>query len=115
MQLLRGELGKTFMDRGVQSASVTRFNASRWAEDGFITQNARADNHLIFMILDSTIPKKNMFSHLLGDHVGVVPNTPMQLTAVREVGDRFFAYFGSPQELSDEVFDIYSGEAETVL
>src|SRR5471032_1095556 len=115
MQQLKTKLGQVFMDRGVQSASITRFNASRWSQDAFITQHANSDNQMIYMIFDSSIPKKNMFSHILGDHVGVVPNTPMQLTAVREVGSNFFAYFSSPQEVVGEIFDIYTGEAETSL
>src|SRR5471032_3055854 len=113
MQQLKTKLGQVFMDRGVQSASITRFNASRWSQDAFITQHANSDNQMIYMIFDSSIPKKNMFSHILGDHVGVVPNTPMQLTAVREVGSNFFAYFSSPQEVGGELFDIYTGEDET--
>lgn len=113
LQRLKGKIGLIYADKGVQSASVSRFNATRWSENTFVTQHATADNHLIFMIFDKSIPKKNMFSPLLGDHVGITPGTPMQLTAIREVDGKFFTYFSMPQKLGNELFDIYTGEQET--
>jgi hypothetical protein len=112
---LRSKAGLCFTDNGVQSASVSRFNAMEWSREPFITQNATAGNQLVFMVFDKSIPKKNLFTHLLGDHVGVPPGTPMRLTASREVEGKAFFYFTSPQSLDDELFDLYSGEREIII
>ncbi|MDB6141105.1 MAG: hypothetical protein JWP80_149 [Pseudomonas sp.] len=115
LQRLKSALGLGFTDAGVQSASVSRFNAVEWSGERFITQHATPDNELVFMIFDKSIPKKNLFCHLLGDHVGVPPGTPMQLTATKEVGEKSFFYFTSPQDLDNELYDVYSGEQEILV
>jgi hypothetical protein len=115
LQRLKSTLGLSFCDGGVQSASVSRFNAAQWSQSPFISQHATPDNHLVFLLFDATIPKKNLFSHLLGDHVGVAPGTPMQLIATQETGGKSFLYFTSPQELGDELFDVYSGERQLLV
>lgn len=109
LQRLKGKIGLIYTDAGIQSASTSRWNATRWSQDSFVTQHATADDHLIFMIFDTSVPKKNMFTSFLGDHVGIAPSTPVQLVATKEVDGNFFTYFAMPQELSTEVFDIYTG------
>jgi hypothetical protein len=115
LQRLKSRLGLNFSDKGVQSASVSRFNAAAWSQEQFITQHATPDNQLVFMVFDKSVPKKNLFSHLLGDHVGVAPGTPMQLTASQETAGHSFFYFTSPQDLGNELFDVYSGEREILV
>lgn len=55
---LEREVGSVFTDNGVQSASVSRANASRWSQDGFVSRNANAENHPVFFIFAPAVPKR---------------------------------------------------------
>lgn len=109
---LERETGAVFMDNGVQSASVSRANAVRWSQDGFVTHNANADNHPVFFIFAPSVPKKNMFTGFLGDHVAVPPGTLLQLRATNKINGQLYAYFDIPEQLVDQTYDLYSGEKE---
>ncbi|KAA8704938.1 dermonecrotic toxin domain-containing protein [Pseudomonas cannabina] len=112
MACLEREVGAVFVDNGVQSASVARANASRWSQDGFVSSNANIENHPVFFIFAPGIPKKNMFTGFLGDHVAIPPGTPMQLAATQRLNGQLFAWFDVPEQLVDHTYDPYSGEQE---
>ncbi|WP_459200081.1 dermonecrotic toxin domain-containing protein [Pseudomonas tremae] len=109
---LEGETGAVFMDNGVQSASVSRTNALEWSQDEFVTRNANAENHPVFFIFAPAVPKKNMFTDFLGDHVAIPPSTFLQLGATSRVNGQLYAYFDIPEQVMDQAYDLYSGEKE---
>lgn len=115
LQRLQDNLGGLFADRGVQSASFNRANATLWSVDPFITQHASPDTQPIYMVFDALIPKKNLFTTFLGDHVAVAPDTPLQLLAIREVEQQWYAYFSAPQKLTSQWFDLFSGAPEQLI
>ncbi|UZJ59992.1 hypothetical protein OKW98_26315 [Pseudomonas sp. KU26590] len=112
LQHLRRELGAVFVDAGVQSASISRGNAVRWSLDSFVTDQAGSNTHPVFLIFAPSVPKKNMFSGFLADHVAIPPGTRLQLSAFREVNGQAFAYFTAPEKLVYETFDLFTGERE---
>ncbi|MCK9707309.1 dermonecrotic toxin domain-containing protein [Pseudomonas syringae] len=109
---LEREVGAVFTDNGVQSASMSRANASRWSQDGFVNRNANAENHPVFFIFAPAVPKKNMFTGFLGDHVAIAPGTYVQLGATKRVNGQLFAWFDAPEQLVDQTYDLYTGEQE---
>ncbi|WP_439850468.1 dermonecrotic toxin domain-containing protein [Pseudomonas syringae] len=109
---LEREVGAVFTDNGVQSASVSRANASRWSQDGFVSRNANAENHPVFFIYAPGVPKKNMFTGFLGDHVAIPPGTYVQLGATKRINGQLFAWFDAPEQLVDQTYDLYTGEPE---
>lgn len=115
LQRLQDNLGGLFADRGVQSASLNRVNATLWSIDQFITQHSDADTQPIYMIFDALIPKKNLFTTFLGDHVAIAPDTPLQLLAIREVEQQWYAYFSAPERLTSQWFDLFSGDPEHLI
>lgn len=110
LERLRGKKGTIFADRGIQSASVNQANASRWSIDNFVTQFKGPNDHSIFMIFDASIPKKNMFTNFLGDHVGIGPETPLQLMAFKTVDHVNYALFSAPEHIPELYIDTYSGQ-----
>ncbi|MDU8499361.1 hypothetical protein RYB01_09205 [Pseudomonas syringae] len=112
MACLEREIGAVFTDNGVQSASISRANASRWSQDGFVSSNANAENHPVFFIFAPNVPKKNMFTGFLGDHVAVAPGTRVQLGATTRVNGQLFAWFDAPEQLVDQTYDLYTGVEE---
>ena len=112
LKQLRSELGAVFVDAGVQSASISRANAVRWSIDSFVTDQAPSGTHPVFLIFAPSVPKKNLFSGFLADHVGIPPGTRLQLSAFREVNGQAFAYFTAPDRIVYETFDLFTGERE---
>ncbi|MCJ2372466.1 hypothetical protein [Pseudomonas sp. RGM 3321] len=112
MARLEREAGAVFTNNGVQSASISRSNAVGWSNDGFVRSNASAGNHPVFFIFDPDIPKKNMFTGFLADHVAIAPGTRLQLGATQRLNDQFFAYFTVPEQVVDSTYDLYTGEQE---
>ncbi len=112
LQQLRRELGAVFVDAGVQSASISRGNAVRWSLDRFVSDQAASNTHPVFLIFAPSVPKKNMFSDFLADHVAIPPGTRLQLRAFHEVNGQAFAYFTAPDKLVYETFDLFTGERE---
>ncbi|KPC35531.1 Uncharacterized protein ABJ99_3941 [Pseudomonas syringae pv. cilantro] len=112
MACLEREVGAVFTDNGVQSASVSRANASRWSQDGFITSNADAENQPVFFIFAPGVPKKNMFTGFLGDHVAIPPGAHLQLGATTRINGQLFAWFDTPEQLVDQTYNLYTGEQE---
>lgn len=108
--MLQRNLGAVFVDRGLQSASMSRVNAQQWSQEMFVSQHGSADNKPVFFIFAPSVHKKNMYCEFLGDHVCVPPDTPLQLQALKLHEDRLFVYFGAPGHAPREMFDAYTGE-----
>jgi hypothetical protein len=112
LQQFRRELGAVFVDAGVQSASISRGNAVRWSLDRFVSDHSASNTHPVFLIFAPSVPKKNMFSNFLADHVAIPPGTRLQLRSFLEVNGQAFAYFTAPDKLVYETFDLFTGERE---
>jgi hypothetical protein len=112
LQQLQRELGAVFVDAGVQSASISRANAVRWSLANFVTEQAPSGTHPVFLVFAPSVPKKNMFSDFLADHVAIPPGTRLQLRAYREMSGQRFAYFTAPERMVYETFDLFTGERE---
>ncbi|MEB0093587.1 hypothetical protein RHM65_02895 [Pseudomonas sp. CCI4.2] len=110
LEQLQGKVGIIFADKGIQSASVSPLNALRWAADDYVRQSAGPGTHSIFLIFDSSVPKKNMFTEFLGDHVGIAPDTPLQLMAFKHIDNVNYAYFSAPEQVPNGYFDIFTGQ-----
>jgi hypothetical protein len=80
--------------------------------DEFVTEHAPPGSHPVFFIFAPTVPKQNMFSSFLPDHVVIPPGTRLQLSAFREVDGQAFAYFTAPERIPYETFDLFNGERE---
>lgn len=115
LRRLTTQVGQVFVDNGVQSASITRWNAEQWSRDEFIQPDGATVNKVAYLIFDASIAKKNLFTAFLGDHVAIAPSTPLQLVASRLVGERFFAYFKRPLSYPTKLFSLYSGNTELML
>lgn len=115
LRRLTSEIGEVFVDNGVQSASITRWNTEQWSREEFIRQTGSAENSTVYVIFDKSVAKKNLFTSFLGDHVAIAPSTPLQLVASRLVGKRFYVYFKRPQTNPQKMFDLYSGNTELML
>ncbi|WP_268799369.1 dermonecrotic toxin domain-containing protein [Pseudomonas huanghezhanensis] len=108
-QRIQTQLGAIFADKGVQSTSVMRYNAWDWASGSFVSQNATEDTVPIFLIFDESLPKKILFTKLLGDHVAISPGQVLQLTAFKTSNSHHYAYFSAPSQQIDSYLDIYTG------
>lgn len=115
LRRLTSEIGQVFVDNGVQSASVTRWSSEQWSRDEFIRQTGTSESSTVFVIFSKSVPKKNLFTNFLGDHVGIAPSTPLQLVASRLVGKRFYVYFKTPKVIPKKMIDLYSGNTELML
>lgn len=109
LEKLQGQVGTIFTDKGIQSASVSPLNALQWADDEFVRQSAGPDTHAIFLIFDASVSKKNMFTNFLGDHVGIAPNTPLQLMAFKNIEKVNYAYFSAPEQVPESYVDLFTG------
>ncbi|RMP25098.1 hypothetical protein ALQ27_02893 [Pseudomonas syringae pv. delphinii] len=109
---LEQEGGAVFIDAGIQSASVSRANAASWSQDVFVSSNASSENHPVFFIFAPSIPKKNMFTGFLGDHIAIAPGTRLQLGATQRLNGQLFAYFTVPGQVVDSTYDLYTGVQE---
>ncbi len=77
-----------------------------------MSRNASAENHPVFFIFAPAVPKKNMFTGFLGDHVAIAPGTYVQLGATKRINGQLFALFDAPEQLVDQTYDLYTGEQE---
>lgn len=107
---IKNGVGQVFLDDGVQSGSVSAFNSADW--EGWATNVAHkrgnASQPVVF-VMDETIPKKNLSTGFLPDHVAVGPKTPMKVLSVKEQGGRLFVYMTAPTGAPEHAYNIYNG------
>ena len=115
LQRLKSGVGLVFVDPGIQSASISRWGAQQWSVDKFVTQHASPYTKAVFVIFDTTVPKKNLFTSFLGDHVAIAPSVPLQLMSVREVDTNVYLYVSRAMHVPRRMYDFYSGVEELVL
>lgn len=106
---VRTGVGKVFQFSGVQSASTQAINAFGWLSEwsGGVAK-ADATEKAIF-VLDRDIPKVNIATNMLPDHVGVAPRVLMKVLAVREVDKILFVYVTAPTKMPDHTYSLADG------
>lgn len=107
---IKDGVGKFFQDKGVQSASVTLRNGIGWEDwAGDVVKKQGEATQRVTYVFDPSVPKKNLSTGFLNDHVGIGPGEPLQVLAVKEQGDTLFVYASSPSTVPDHIYDLYSG------
>ncbi|TFZ33883.1 hypothetical protein EWW49_27965, partial [Pseudomonas syringae] len=109
---LEREVGAVFNDNGVQCASMSRANDSRWSQDGYVSRNANAENHPVFVNFAPAVPKKNKFAGFLGDHVAIAQGTYVKMGATKGGNGQLFAWIDAPGQLVDQTYDLNTVEQE---
>lgn len=107
---IKQSVGGVFKDEGVQSASVSVRNVAEW--ESWATEQAEelADaTQQVVYVFDESIPKKNLSTPFVPDHVAVAPGQPMQVLAVQEVDNKLFVYLSKPAKVSGLTYNLYDG------
>lgn len=107
-EALKSGVGKVFRGPAVQSSSTHPANVkgwSTWAEDNPLTQN----NPPAIYVFDESVPKKNLSSGFLLDHVAVPPDTSLKVLATKEQDGILYVYFGAPTETPTERYNLFDG------
>lgn len=103
-------VGKVFQDAGVQSASATVGNAGEWERWAKNAVKGRSDKvQPVVFVFDESIPKKNLSTGYLMDHVAVGPGESMKVLAYEEHNGKLFVYLSRPSEVPDHLYTIYDG------
>ncbi len=105
---LKNGVGKVFRDSGVQSASTQAFNAKgweTWAKDALPAK----DRQPVIYIFDESITKKNLSSSTLPDHVAVMPEASLEVSAAKVKDGILYVSFKSPAKLPDQRYDLFDG------
>ncbi|MFQ6347553.1 hypothetical protein ACQRBV_24885 [Pseudomonas sp. R11F] len=107
---LKNGVGKVFQDPGVQSASATVHNSVEWEgwAKGVAKGQGQGTQQVVY-VFDESIPKKNVSTSFLKDHVAIGAGQPVKVLAVQEHGGKLFVYFSSPSEVPDHLYNIYNG------
>ncbi|WP_411389156.1 hypothetical protein [Pseudomonas sp. MPB23] len=107
---IKNGVGKVFKDPGVQSASATAHNSVEWEgwAKGVAKGHGDATQQVVY-VFDESIPKKNLSTSFLKDHVAIGAGQPMKVMAVQEQGGKLFVYFSAPSEVPGHIYNIYDG------
>jgi len=108
-------VGHVFQDAGVQSASATVRNVTEW--ENWATEQAeeQADaTQQVVYVFDESIPKKNLSTGFVPDHVAVAPGQPMQVLDVQEADNKLFVYLTKPSTVPDYTYNLYDGSQVTL-
>ncbi|OKO47992.1 hypothetical protein BMH52_13605 [Pseudomonas sp. BTN1] len=105
---LKAGVGKVFRGPAIQSSSSQPSNVkgwSTWAKDDPLTQN----NQPVIYIFNESIPKKNLSSGFLVDHVAIKPNVSLEVLATKEKDGILYVYFDAPTKVPKERYNLYDG------
>lgn len=105
---LKNGVGKVFRDSGVQSASTQAFNAKGWETWAKGALPAK-DRQPVIYIFDESITKKNLSSSTLPDHVAVMPEASLEVSAAKVKDGILYVSFKSPAKLPDQRYDLFDG------
>lgn len=107
-EALKNGLGKVFRDRGIQSSSTQASNVKGWDNWG-AEQIPSSDRKAAIFVFDEYVPKKNISTSQLKDHVAIPPNTSLEVRATREDNGLLYIYFGAPLEMPEVRYDLHDG------
>jgi len=105
---LKNGVGKVFRDAAVQSASTQAFNAKSW---GAWAKNASgaSNNKPVVYVFDESVPKKNLSSSFLFDHVAVEPEASLEVKATKTQDGVLYVYLESPAKMPDQRYNLFDG------
>jgi len=108
---LKDGVGKVFQDPGVQSASATVRNSAEWEgwAKGAAKQRTHATQQVVY-VFDESVPKKNMSTDFLKDHVAIGAGKVLQVLALKEQGQKLFVYLASPSKIPKHVYNLFDGK-----
>ncbi|WP_455928846.1 hypothetical protein [Pseudomonas fluorescens] len=109
---IKNGVGQVFKDPGVQSASATVRNATEW--ENWATEEAEERGNAtqqVVYVFDESLPKKNLSTSFLPDHVAVAPGEPMQVLAVQEADNKLFVYLSKPSKVPEYTYSLFDGSS----
>ncbi|WP_073525529.1 hypothetical protein [Pseudomonas fluorescens] len=108
---IKENVGKVFQDSGVQSASATVRNSAEWEgwAKGAAKQRTSAAQQVVY-VFDESIPKKNLSTDFLKDHVAIGAGEFMKVLAFKEQGEKLFVYVSSPSKLPKHIYNVFDGK-----
>lgn len=109
-------IGETVADDSVQTASTLLVNGRDWFNHACRCET-RKDLHKVLLIFDKSVPKKNMSTGYLPDHVAIPPNVVASVVYAREHDDVLvvgLAYAGD-QGASHDVKSMFDGLSKSAL
>ncbi|QXI56959.1 hypothetical protein HU759_017770 [Pseudomonas sp. OE 28.3] len=109
---IKNGVGQVFKDSGVQSASATVRNATEW--ESWATEEAEERGNAtqqVVYVFDESLPKKNLSTSFLPDHVAVAPGEPMQVLAVQEADNKLFVYLSKPSKVPEYTYSLFDGSS----
>ncbi|QUW65035.1 hypothetical protein KFQ04_21770 [Pseudomonas synxantha] len=108
---LKDGVGKVFQDLGVQSASATVRNSAEWEgwAKGAAKQRTHATQQVVY-VFDESVPKMNMSTDFLKDHVAIGAGKVLQVLAFKEQGQKLFVYLASPSKIPKHVYNLFDGK-----
>jgi len=105
---LKNGVGKVFRDAAVQSASTQAFNAKDWA--GWAKKASGAlNNKPVVYVFDESVPKKNLSSSFLYDHVAVEPEASLEVNATKTQDGVLYVYLKSPAKMPEQRYNLFDG------
>jgi hypothetical protein len=99
--------GTRIADVGIQSASIFFVNAENWS--GKLHHPGEAIQKFVF-VLDKNVPKKNISTRFLLDHVAIMPGEILEVSDVAELPDTTCIMLkGAPMQTEQPVFSPFDG------
>ena len=99
--------GTRIADLGIQSANIFFVNAENW--NGKLSHPVEAIQKFIF-VFDKDVPKKNLSTGFLMDHVAIMPGEILEVSDVDERPDATYIMLkGVPMQAEQPVFSPFDG------
>lgn len=108
---IKDSVGKIFQDPGVLSASTTvqgLVDLEAWTKNE--SHEGRGASQQVVYVFDESIPKMNMATKQLADHVAIGPGEFTKVMSVKEQDGTLFVYLSSPTTTPKDVNPMIDGE-----
>lgn len=108
---IKDSVGKVFQDPGVQSASTTLqglVDLDVWAKTK--PDKEKGAIQPVVYVFDESVPKMNVATKKMPDHLAIGPNEFMKVMDVKEREGTLFVYLSSPTAKPKRVNHIFDGE-----
>ncbi|MCS4250026.1 hypothetical protein [Pseudomonas sp. BIGb0164] len=108
---IKDSVGKVLQDSGVQSAATTLqglVDLDAWAQTE--PNKEKGTTQKVVYVFDESVPKMNLATEKMPDHLAIGPNEFMKVMAVKESDGTLFVYLSSPTTKPKSVNHIFDGE-----
>lgn len=105
---LKSGVGKVFRDPGVQSASIQPTNVKEWGTWAKSDEVTKGSQPVIYAF-DEYVPKKNLASGTLPDHVAVPPDASLEVVATKEKDGILYVYLTAPAKMPKQRYNLFDG------